>query len=366
MIAALLEAHGSRTGACISPHMSRWSERVLIAGKEIEPSAFAAAVESSAAAATSVNRTLEAGEVLTQFEVATAAAFVALAGARVNVGVIEAGLGGRLDATNVIPSSVTVLTSIGLEHTEWLGETIEEIAGEKLAVLRDGSTLVVGELAPSVAHLAARAAARHGARLIEAPTRAVEGLRLRAAGSFQRRNFALACAAAEAFEGPLDVDLVRAVAGQLVIPGRLERLPGDPPTLLDAAHNPDGAAALREALPEAAGGRPVVACIGVLEEKDAEGILSALAPALAHVTATEVPAGELVGRGRPGARFRPARELQAICGDLGVCAEAIPDPLEAIEATRRRAAEAEGVALITGSHYLLALAGGAPEPRGSR
>ena len=146
MTAALLEAHGKRAGAYLSPHAERWSERIMIGGGEIEGDAFAAAVERVAESVAVVDRALEEGDAVTQFEAATAAAFVALASARVEVGVIEAGLGGRLDATNVIPSRVTALTSIGLEHTQWLGDTELEIAAEKLAVLRDHTTLVIGPL----------------------------------------------------------------------------------------------------------------------------------------------------------------------------------------------------------------------------
>ena len=119
---------------------------------------------------------------MTQFEVATAAAFVAFAAARVEVAVVEAGLGGRLDATNTIPSRVTVLTSIGLDHTEWLGETELEIAAEKLAVLRDHTTLVLGRVSPEVAALAERTAAERGAKLIVAPEDPGEEVELRAAG----------------------------------------------------------------------------------------------------------------------------------------------------------------------------------------
>lgn len=358
MTAALLEAHGMRTGACVSPHLHRWAERVLIGGAEAPPDDFAHAVERTADAAVTVDRTLEAGEAVTQFEVATAAAFVALAAARVEAGIIEAGLGGRLDATNVIPSKVTVLATIGLDHTEWLGETVEEIAAEKLAVLRDGTTLVIGDLSPSVREMAAQQAERHGATLMEASPEGLAGIDLKAPGAFQRRNFALACAAAAAFLGSLDPERVRAVAADLVIPARLELIPGDPVTLLDAAHNPDGAAALAEALPEAAAGRPVIACIGVLAEKDAEGMLRALAPALTHVVATELAPEQLRGRGRPGASFRPAAELAEICGGLGISAAAIEDPIAAIAATRARAEADGGVALVTGSHYLLGLASG--------
>jgi dihydrofolate synthase/folylpolyglutamate synthase len=150
MIAALLEAHGVAAGASLSPHASRWSERLLIRGEEVGAAEFADAVGQAAEAAAVVNRTLEEGEAVTQFELATAAAFLALAKARVGAAAIEAGLGGRLDATNTIPSRATVLTSVGLDHTEWLGESEEEIAAEKLAVLRDHSTLVLGSVSAPV------------------------------------------------------------------------------------------------------------------------------------------------------------------------------------------------------------------------
>src|SRR5919204_299472 len=142
MSAALLEAHGFSAGAYLSPHADRWSQRVELRGAEIGGDEFAAAVERVAAAVEPVNRALDPDDSVTQFEAMTAAAFVALARAGVEFGVIEAGLGGRLDATNVIPSRVTALTSVGLDHTEWLGDTVEQIAAEKLAVLRDHTELL--------------------------------------------------------------------------------------------------------------------------------------------------------------------------------------------------------------------------------
>src|SRR3954469_464046 len=169
MAAALLEAHGVPSGACLSPHAARWTERTLIRGEEISAAAWAEAVEAVARAAEGVNRSLGEGDVVTEFEAATAATFVALARARVKAAAIEAGLGGRLDATNTIPSRVTVLTSIGLDHTEWLGGGELEIAAEKLAVLRDQTTLVVGRVSPGVEALAERTAAARGARLLRAP-----------------------------------------------------------------------------------------------------------------------------------------------------------------------------------------------------
>ena len=355
MAAALLEAHGVPSGACLSPHAARWTERTLIRGEEISARAWAEAVEQVARAAEAVNRTFEEGEVVTEFEAATAATFVALARARVKAAAIEAGLGGRLDATNTIPSRVTVLTSIGLDHTDWLGETELEIAAEKLAVLRDHSTLVLGRVSAPVRELAESTAAAHGATLVVAPEDPGPGVRLRAAGGFQRRNFALAAAAVEAFLGELDPETVAAVAASVEVPGRLERIAEEPPTYLDAAHNRDGAAALAEALPGVAEGRRVVACLAVLADKDAEAMVAALAPALDAAVCTEVPAAALRSHGRPGARSRPAAELAALLEAAGVRAEPEPDFAAALRRARGLAADRpEAVLLITGSHYALA------------
>jgi dihydrofolate synthase/folylpolyglutamate synthase len=354
MTAALLEAHGISAGVYLSPHLERWSERLRVRGDEIAPEEFASAVERAALSVEVVNRTLDDGEVVTQFEAATAAAFVALAAAGVEVGVIEAGLGGRLDATNVIPSRVCALTSVGLDHTEWLGETEVEIATEKLAVLRDHSTLVLGAVSDAVRALAERTAAERGARLLRPLPD--PGLRLRAPGPFQRRNFAVALAATESLLGRLDEAAARAVAEELRLPGRLEVRAGDPPTVIDAAHNPHGARALAEALPEAAGGRPVVVCLAVLDDKDAAGILAARAPALAGAVCAELPPQRLVGAGRPGRASVPAARLAELCAGAGIPAEAVPDPTAALARAREEARERGGVALCAGSHYLLSYA----------
>jgi dihydrofolate synthase/folylpolyglutamate synthase len=362
MVAALLEAHGVSAGACVSPHPRCWSERVLIGGEEIGAAEFAAAVERTAQAAETVNRSLEQGEAVTQFEVATAAAFVAFAAARVQAAVVEAGLGGRLDATNTIPSRVTVLTSIGLDHTEWLGETELEIAAEKLAVLRDHTTLVLGQVSPEVAQLAQQVASERGAKLVVAPEDPGEAIELRAAGRFQRRNFALACAAAEAFLGELDADRVAEVAATITIPGRLERVAKHPPTFLDAAHNPDGAAALAEGLAEVAAGRPVIACFAALADKDAAAMIRALAPSLTHVICTEPPTfpadgteSEDIDRFQSRRRSFSATRLARLCGEAGVAAESEADFGAAVMRARDLAVgPPEGLLLITGSHYVLA------------
>jgi dihydrofolate synthase/folylpolyglutamate synthase len=346
MVAALLEAHGVPSGACVSPHTSRWSERILIHGEEIGTAEFAAAVERAAQAAAAVDRGLEQGEAVTQFELATAAAFVAFAAARVEAAAIEAGLGGRLDATNTIPSKVTVLTSVGLDHTEWLGESEEEIAAEKLAVLRDHTTLVLGRTSPAVRVQAERASIEKGAGLVVAPEDPGPEVELHAEGPFQRRNFALACAATEAFLGELDPLRVRAVAAEIEVPGRLERIGDDPPVFLDAAHNPDGATALAEALPGIAGGRPVVAVLAILADKDAEAIVEGLAPALAHAVCTELPPS--------GRRGFDVAELLRACESSGLEAEAEADLATAVARGRELAREQHGILLVTGSHYALA------------
>jgi len=359
MLAALLEAHGVSAGACVSPHTVRWSERVLVHGREIAPAAFADAVERTAIAAEAVNRTLQEGEAVTQFELATAAAFVALAAAGVEVAAIEAGLGGRLDATNTIPSKVTVLTSVGLDHTEWLGESEEAIAAEKLAVLRDQTTLVLGRVSRSVVALAERVASERGARLVVAPDDPGPEIELRAPGQFQRRNFALACAAAAAFLGDLDRERVAGVAAGIEIPGRLERVGNDPPTLLDAAHNPDGARALSEALPEMAGDRPVIAVLAILADKDAGAMISALAPTLTRAVCTSFPAAdgpesEQIGRFAAHRQAFGAAELAGVCAEVGLAAEPEADFELAVARARQLALDAGGVLLVTGSHYALA------------
>ena len=357
MIAALLEAHGLAAGAYLSPHDERWRERIRIRGAEIEPDAFGAAVERVAQAVEVVERSLDPGEAVTQFEADTASAFVALAAARVEAAVIEAGLGGRLDATNVIPSKLTVLTSIGLEHTQFLGSTETEIAAEKLAVLRDHTTLVTGPLSPEVERLARRVAAERSARIVTVRELA-DAVELASAAPYLRRNFAVALAAAEVMLGSLDLERVRGVAAELDLRGRMQVIAGDPPLVLDAAHNPAGAAALAEALPAIAAGRPVIGCLAVLADKDAAGLVGALAPALAGVVATEVPADVLASAGRPGARALEAADLAEVARGAGLgTVEQAPDPAAAIARARELADAQGGVLLVTGSHYLLRYAG---------
>ncbi|MBI5104595.1 MAG: bifunctional folylpolyglutamate synthase/dihydrofolate synthase [Solirubrobacterales bacterium] len=340
MTAAILRRHGLRTGAYLSPHLVSFAERVRIDDQDAGPEAFAAAVERAARAAAKVDRTLEEGDRVTQFELLTAAAFDLFARERCDVAVVEAGLGGRYDATNVLDAPVAVLTNVGLEHTRWLGPTVADIAGEKLAVVRPGATLVVGAgLHPDAARLARETPA---ARVVEAP--ADPGLPLLARGAFQRRNFALAMEAARAHLGALDGEAVRAAAAETLVPGRLEQVGERPDTFLDGAHNPGGMAALTEALPDVAQGRRTVACVAILDDKDAAEMLRAL---LAHCDAAVVTRTANPRALSPGT-------LLSLCRQLGFDAvEAVGDPRAALERARDLAGP-DGVALATGSIYLIA------------
>ena len=196
--AAILERHGLATGSYTSPHLRSFRERIEVGEEPVSEADFAAAVTRAAEAAQMVNRTADADDHVTQFEALTAAAYHELGRRGVEVAVIEAGLGGRFDATNVIPSKVQVLTSVSLEHTRWLGPTLEDIAAEKLAVVRDHGTLVIGALPPEVLEIAERTASERHATLVSAES---IDMPLRAAGGFQHVNFGLAAAAAEAFLG---------------------------------------------------------------------------------------------------------------------------------------------------------------------
>jgi dihydrofolate synthase/folylpolyglutamate synthase len=282
MISAILERHGLRTGTYLSPHLVSFAERVRIDEQDLSPDAFGEAVRRAAHAAAKVDRTLEGDDRVTQFEALTAAAYLAMADAGVDVGVIEAGLGGRWDATNVIESKVAVLTNVGLEHTRWLGPTVRDIAREKLAVVRPGSTLVVGaDLHPD----AMEEARLVDATLIEAPADA-PGIEILARGSFQRRNFALARAAAEAYLGTLDPVKTAAAAAQTRVPGRFEQISDDPPTFLDGAHNPGGMEALAEALRGELQGRPLTLVLSILDDKDAGEMLRHVTPLATRIIAT--------------------------------------------------------------------------------
>jgi dihydrofolate synthase/folylpolyglutamate synthase len=341
-----------RSGAYLSPHLVSFAERIRIAGEDISDEQFAAAVGRARHAAALVDRTLEEGDRVTQFEALTAAAYAQLAGAGVEVAVVEAGLGGRWDATNVIDAEVAVLTNVGLEHTRWLGPTIADIAREKLAVVAPGATLVLGpDLDPDADAEARLVAERQGATLVRAAPAPPPGFELLARGAFQRRNFAVACAAAEAYLGRLDDGAVRAAAALTTVPGRFQVLAGagdGAEVVLDGAHNAGGVAALVESLPEFVAGRPLVAVVSVLDDKDAAAMLAALLPLCAGAVFTANANPRALS---PATLASLAGQVVGDEWDGGTRVEA--DPRRAV-ALARELAGPGGVVLATGSIYLIA------------
>jgi dihydrofolate synthase/folylpolyglutamate synthase len=354
MVAAILERHGLRTGCYLSPHLVSYSERVQIGERDIETHAFAAAIARAAWAAERVNRTLAEDDHVTQFELLTAAAFWELSRREAQVVVVEAGLGGRYDATNVIDSSVTVLTNVGLEHSRWLGPTLTDIATEKLAVLEQGSVLALGAQMPSeVLDLARALAVQRDAQLLVADPPAAD-LVVGARGSFQRSNFALARLAAESYLArkggeriKLDEDAVRAAAVATLVPGRMHVVARDPLTILDGAHNPAAIAALVESLPELLSGRPLGLVFGVLEDKDATGMLAALLPLCERAWFTAPPSQ----------RALPQATLVSLSRQLGFEQTACEaQPAKALAAAQSWARTREGgtaAVLASGSVYLI-------------
>jgi dihydrofolate synthase/folylpolyglutamate synthase len=271
----------------------------------------------------------------TQFELLTAAAYFELARRGVEAAVIEAGLGGRWDATNVLDAPVVVLTNVGLEHTRWLGPTVADIAREKLAVVRPDATLVLGDVG---AEVEAQAAAT-GARIVRPAPVAVD------LPGYQRTNFAVAAAAVRALLGErFDPARLGAAAAHAQVPGRLQRVADAPLTVLDGAHNPSGMSALVEALPDAVGDRALVAVVSILDDKDAAGMLRALLPrcAAAVFCASRNP------------RALPPATLGSLSAQLGgPPAEVVAEPADAL-ARARELAGPDGAVLATGSIYLVA------------
>ncbi len=292
MVAAILERHGVRTGAYLSPHLMSYSERVQVGERDIAPQQFTDAVARAVWAAERVNHTLSEDDHVTQFELLTAAAFWALAEQGVEVAVIEAGLGGRYDATSVIESKVTVLTNVGLEHTRWLGPTVADIAEEKLAVVCPGTTLALGkDLDPQALAVARRVAREQEAQTVRVTQEWSQPLL--AQGGFQRANFALARVVAEAWMATAGIqprpEAVSEAALGTATPGRMHVVSERPLVVLDGAHNPAAVEALVRSLPELLGDRPLGLVLGVLEDKDAASMLKTLLPLCTRAWFTAPP-----------------------------------------------------------------------------
>jgi dihydrofolate synthase/folylpolyglutamate synthase len=345
--AAILERHGIATGAYLSPHLVGYTERIQLRECDVDERAFADGLGRAAWAAERVNRTLSDGDAVTQFELLTATGYLLFAEAGVEVAVVEAGLGARYDATSVIDAAVTALTSVDLEHTNWLGPTVSHIATEKLAVVADGAVLALGAgLQEEVLAIAREVALQRGARLV-----ACDGeppCPVHAAGTFQRRNFALACTIAREYLAgvgrELEPDAVREAAADTLVPGRFQLVCEYPPTVLDGAHNPAGVLALGESLEQLRGGRPLGVVVGVLDDKDAAAMLDALRPHAARLWTTAAHTRRAIA----------ADELAALARTRGfddVVSE--PDGVAALSAAQQWARESDGVVLATGSIYLV-------------
>lgn len=339
MLEALLRAAGLRTGLYTSPHLDHYGQRFRIAGAAWTPEEFQAALARIAPQVT---------EDRTVFEVLTAIAFREFAAAGVQAGILETGLGGRLDCTNVVDSPrVCAITSIGIDHADLLGDTVEKIAREKAGILKPGCPAVVfdatdesSERARRVIEAAARevgallfpaaqvrmeAEERDGLLLEAAWRGARETFRLPLRGRFQASNFAVALRAAEIFLESLDVRCEGAWLGRAASlvdwPGRLEFLPGDPPLLLDAAHCPMSARALGRALHAEpfASSAPFAVLWGMQADKDARGFAEGLL-----ATAPRGALGPVVCYRVPGSRGAEAGALAATARSVGLDAHAAP------------------------------------------
>ena len=362
MVDALLTALHRRTGRTTSPHLQSVVERIAIDGAPISPADYVATYTEIEPFVQMVDQQSQAGAFgepgprLSKFEVLTAMAFAAFADAPVDVAVVETGMGGRWDATNVVGAPVAVITPIGVDHVEYLGADIAAIATEKAGIITRSTSeqvdtvAVIAQQAPEVMEVllaqsvrADAAVARENSEFAVLSRRLAIGgqllelqglggvysdIFLPLHGEHQAHNAVLALAAVEAFFGAgahrqLDVDAVRAGFAAAGSPGRLERMRSAPTVFIDAAHNPAGAQALAQALVDEFDFRFLVGVLSVLADKDVDGILAALEPVLDHVVVTH--------NGAPRALDVEALALAARqrFGDERVsCADTLADAIE--------------------------------------
>jgi dihydrofolate synthase/folylpolyglutamate synthase len=345
-VSHVLHRAGIRTGRYTSPHLIDWNERIWIAGEPIAEPALAASLCRVHAAAATLDPALGAP---TQFEIFTAAAFVAFAEAQIAIAVIEVGLGGRLDATNVLEAPLaTAITGIGFDHTDRLGDTLAAIATEKAGILKAGTPLVVAPLAPDARQVVAeRAAALKVPVVVAWPARRLgpgtaewEGLRytLPLAGDVQLQNSATALALCRVLQergiALSEAHLVEGIA-ETRWPGRCQWL--TPRLLVDGAHNPEAALHLRHTVDAVRSGEAVRWVVGIMASKQADQIL-------AHLVR---PGDRFVAVPVPDAEFWQPSELVRLATDLGAAAEAEPF----FEAALAR--DWAGLTVLCGSLYLV-------------
>ncbi|RHW27711.1 bifunctional folylpolyglutamate synthase/dihydrofolate synthase [Nocardioides immobilis] len=309
MIDGLLRTLDLRTGRFTSPHVERMSERISIDGEPLDDDAFVRAFNDVAPYTHLVDEAEPFP--LSFFEAIVGMAYAAFADAPVDVAVVEVGMGGSWDATNVIDADVAVVTPIAIDHANYLGTTITAIAQEKAGIIKAGSTAVLAQQPAEVAEVLLRRAEEVGATVVRegvdfgvvdrAPAVGgqvvtIRGLRgqydelfLPLYGAHQAQNAATALAAVEALLGndPLADDVVRQAFAEATSPGRLEVVRRSPTIVLDAAHNPAGAEATAAALDDSFRFDPLIGVFGVMGDKDAEGLLAAFEPHLSHVVITQ-------------------------------------------------------------------------------
>ena len=387
MIDTLVRATGLRTGRFTSPHVESMTERISVDGEPLTESKFLEAYNEIAPYLHLVDR--DSDHPLSFFETVVAMAFSAFADAPVDVAVVEVGMGGTWDATNVADGRVAVILPISVDHAKYLGERPVDIAAEKTGIIKPGATVVCAAQAPEVAALIADRAAEVGATVlwegrdfgVESFVPAVggqmvglRGLRgeydevfIPLYGAHQAQNAAVALAAVEAFSGgdqPLDAELVREAFAEVTSPGRLEVIRRSPTIVLDAAHNPAGAAATADALQDSFTFSPLIGVVGVMNDKDYEGVLAAFEHVFAAVVCTQnstsrsLPAEELaeVARGIFGVdRVHVARRLDDAIDQAATLAEAGGVYGEAI---------GSGAVLVTGSVVTVGEARAMLKPRG--
>ncbi len=365
----LLTAHGLTTGTHTSPHLQYVEERLAIHGRDATRAEFARAVADVAAFADL--REARGGVPNTYFELTAAAAFAFFADQAVEAAVVEVGLGGRLDATNVVDAEVCVVTSIGLDHTAFLGPDLASIAAEKVAIANPGSVLISGPMpvpALEVVSAKARELGIHHRRFgpdfgveeaevgiggwlttIRGAEASYEDLFLPIHGRHQLTNLALAIAAAEALLGePLDEEAVRHAVSIVTLPGRMERIGTRPLLIVDGAHNADGVTVLVDALAEEFPTTKWQLVIAVMADKDIDGMIDRLAPLISGVVTTSVGSERSV----------PADELaERISGRLDVPVVAARSTRDALDLARAQAGPG-GSTLVAGSLYLVGEARG--------
>jgi dihydrofolate synthase/folylpolyglutamate synthase len=342
MIAAALQAAGRRTGLHTKPHLRSMTERARIDGTAILPERFATLLDNMMPA---IERTTAQHGRPTYYETLLGLAFTYFAQERVDIAVIEVGLGGRLDGTNVIVPLVAAITSIGFDHTEVLGSTLEAIAFEKAGIAKPGVPLVLAAVPAPAAAVIERYAAEVGAPVVH--VRITNDVAVPVLGIFQRINAATAITVLEQLGAglrPSREAIVRGFAA-LAIPGRMELIEGKPAVLFDVAHNVEKATSLVASLRERFAGRRIHYVVAISESKDARHILEVLAELPSTFTFTSFSTA--------GRRAIPPARLAATAESFGSWGRVIGDPIEALTVTRR-VSEIDDLVVVTGSTFVVA------------